>query len=326
MKPHQNKKFSTYSVLGVTLTSDFPFAGPLTPISAGPVDLMFTCNGRAPIQIDYKKITPLQEVQTQAGDGESRGFLYHVEGCNILRFKGVADFYLKPQEILCHVLDPQRMRLIESYFLGTVISFWLECRGIPTLHSSAVTKGNHTLAILGRAGAGKSTLTAAMVRGGCSLLSEGILAVEKREETFFGRPGIPELRLWPDAAEYFLGNYEDLEKVSPEFEKRRISVEKKGFGTFYGVSRPMTHIYLPERREETKIEILPISPRNATIELIRHSFSPAVVEAAGFGPRRLGFLSQMASRIPVRRVIYPNGLEHLPLVCEAIIKDVESSL
>jgi len=67
-----------------------------------------------------------------------------------------------------------------------------------------------------------------------------------------------------------------------------------------------------------------VSPRDAVIELVRFTFTPHVVEALGWQPRRLAFFADLAARVPIRRLIYPSGLHHLPRVSEAILQDVAS--
>lgn len=141
-----------------------------------------------------------------------------------------------------------------------------------------------------------------------------------------GRPGYPQMRMWPEQAQHFVGRYEDLDIVHPAFSKRRVPVDESGFGIFCGTARPLACLYLPERRDPKewgeRIEIEPVSRREAVLTLIGNSFVPAVVEALGLHPHRLSFFSQMVVRVPPRRVVYPSGFEHLPRVRQAILDDL----
>ncbi|UBF26552.1 hypothetical protein K9N68_00620 [Kovacikia minuta CCNUW1] len=82
---------------------------------------------------------------------------------------------------------------------------------------------------------------------------------------------------------------------------------------------------MPERRDPavwgTDIEIIPVSRRDAVIELIRQSFAAPILHAMGVAPERLIKLSQIVQRIPVRRLLYPNGMSYLSQVCDAIQAD-----
>ena len=70
---------------------------------------------------------------------------------------------------------------------------------------------------------------------------------------------------------------------------------------------------------EGGVEIQPVSRSEALIELVRHSFSPRLVEAAGLQPSRLDRLSRLVRQVPVRRLSYTSGFERLPEVAEALL-------
>lgn len=147
--------------------------------------------------------------------------------------------------------------------------------------------------------------------------------------TVVGRPGYPQIRLWPDQAARFLaghprlGGWESLPRVHPAYAKRRVPVavgERPGFGSFCPRSLPVGRIYLLERAaSDSAICFEELAPHRGVIELLRHSFSPHVVEAAGLQPRRLERLAALAAQAPVVRLVYPGGFEQLPAVVEAIL-------
>jgi hypothetical protein len=93
--------------------------------------------------------------------------------------------------------------------------------------------------------------------------------------------------------------------------------------------RPLACIYIPSKSiKPTKIldiEITPIPPSEAVIELVRYSFiTPAIAEKMGWQPRRLDFFSRLVKQVPVKRLMYPSGLEHLPRVTEAVLQDLKN--
>ncbi|MBC7260861.1 MAG: hypothetical protein H5T63_02510 [Chloroflexi bacterium] len=251
---------------------------------------------------------------------------YRLADCDVVRFPRISDYYLWPERVVCHLRNPEYAYLVEIQFLGPVISLWLERQGIPTLHASAVVVNGRAAAFLSTNSAGKSTLAAAMVQAGYPLLTDDILPVEHVNTTLQGRPGYPQMRLWPDEAQYFLGHYEDLEFVHPAYAKRRVPIGPGGFGTFCDEAKPLACIYLPERRDAQKcgnqVEISPLSRRDALIELVRHSFVASVVEQLGLQAQRLDFFARMVQQVPMRRLVYPSGSEYLPQVQEAILTDL----
>lgn len=303
-------------LFGLNLASDFPFRHRLGD-GNGAADLSFTLT---PSPVLTGESAPIYTSPNRTPDGESLSHLYRAGSREVLRFPRIADFDLQEDQISCYVQDPE---LVELRLLGPVLSYWLEQRKIPTLHASAVAVYGRAVAFLSRQGGGKTGLAAAMMRAGCPLLSDDILPVEDREGTFFIRPGYPQMRMWPDEAAWFLEDWEALPLVHPRVTKRRIPVGEAAGGVFLDATLPLSCLYIPERRPEGPVEIVDVPLRDALIELIRYSFSPHLVAAAGFQPFRFDLFARLVQRVPVRRLRYPVGFERLAGVAQALIHKSE---
>lgn len=314
-----------HRLFGLTLASDFPFTSRLAPATS-PADLTFTCVLEVPLANGWwQGVSPcLGTYRTE--DDESVAYFYRLADCDVVRFTRVADYYLWHRRIVCYLSNTDYRYLVEIHLLGPVLSLWLERQGIPMLHAAAVAMQGHAVGFLSTNSGGKSTLAAAMLQAGYPLLTDDILPVEHSSGAFIARPGYPQMRLWPEEAQHFLGHYVDLELVHPAYAKRRVPVGQGGFGTFCDQSQPLACIYLPERRDVqkhgTQIEILPLSRRDALIELVRHSFVASLVEQLGLQAQRLDLFARLVQQVPMRRLLYPSGFEYLPLVREAVLTDL----
>jgi len=312
------KKLSTHRLFAINLDSDFPFDNYLAP-SKGPTELTFTVSDQPPISEAWDSVNPVYRSPRQDQHGESIAHLHRLSGYEVLSFPRVADFYVQSERIACHLRDPDLEYMVEIRLLGPVLSYWLERRGIPALHASAVAVDGQAIAFISRHGGGKTGLAAAMMQAGYPLLTDDILPVEDKEG-LQGRPGYPQVRMWPDEAAYFVGRFEELPLVHPELSKRRVPVGPGGFGSFYDSPLPLKSIFLAERSDLVeRVEIRPVSSMEAVIELVRHSFLPRLVEAAGLQPARLDLFARLVKQVPVRRLVYPSGFEHLPRVVDAIL-------
>lgn len=314
----------TRRLFGITLASDFPFVAHLGT-AAGPPDLTFSVCLEAPVPALWRQAQPVYKSPWRTEDGESASLLYRAPGFEVLRFPGVLDFYLWPDRITCHLVDPKYQFLIEIRLLGPVLSYWLEQRGAAALHASAVEVDGRAAAFLSTHGAGKTGLAAALMRAGGELLTDDLLPVAEREGAFLGLPGYPQMRMWPDEADWFLGGFEGLPLVHSELSKRRVAVGPDGFGSFCDRPLPLACVYLPERLPDPSapVTIREISPRDALIELVRHSFSPFLVEAAGLQAQRFDRFARLVREVPVRRLSYPTGFDRLPYVAEVLLRDLE---
>ena len=301
-----------YRIYGLNLASDFPFRLHLAESATGP-DLSFTLSPDPVVPGPWKDEPPLYR-SPRREDGESISRLYRLDAWEVLCFPRVADFYLQSGRIVGHPTGSASPELLEIRFLGSVLSYELERRGIPCLHASALAVGGRAVAFLSRHGGGKTGLAAALMRAGHPLLSDDVLPVEEIAGTFHARPGYPQMRMWPDEASHFLERWEELATVLPGITKRRVPVGARGFGAFHDTSLPLQALYIAERRAEGPVEIHDVSPRDALIELVRHSFSPYLVEAAGLQPSRFDLFARLVRAVPVRRLVYPSGFDRLPEV------------
>lgn len=314
------RQHTSYSVYGLTLASDYPL-GDRLPRGYGEPDLTFTCVSTAPIAPTWQQSTPIYADPQKLRDGTSIIYIYDAGPCHVIRFTRVADFYLWPDKIVCHLTEPAHRHWVEIWLLGIVLAYWLELQGIPALHASAVVINGRAIAFLSSNKGGKSSLAASLMQLGYPLLTDDILPVERHDSSFLGRPGYPQMRMWPDQAEHFAG-HADLEQVHPQVSKRRVPVKALTKGAFCGSVRTLGGLYLPERRDTLGIAITTLAPAEALMALIRNAFLAHNVQLPALEAARLRFFAALVRFVPVKRLVYPDGLEHLPAACDAILQDV----
>lgn len=303
----------------------------------------FLASGTAPSDIrfeivqkplyDLAGLEPAYSSQLQNSNGESTHRLFLLDDHEVLRVAGVADFSVANDRIECRLAEGGQLLAMEAQLLGTVLAYWLERRGVHALHASAVEIGGFAIGFLAPRGTGKSALAAAMIQRQARLLTDDILPVLEPTESsgdvrsaFQALPGYPQFRMWPSEAESFHASLDELPLVHPGFSKRRVPVDRERFCC---ASSPIACLYLPARRTdglESGVETETLSPGQAVIELVRHSFLPKLVAALGWEQRRLNSFVRLVERIPVRRLSYPDGLEHLPDTCSEIVIDLRKTL
>jgi hypothetical protein len=312
-----------YRLFGVTMASDYLFATPLPQVSGVP-DVTFTERQTNPYPFKGEK-KPVYASESKTDDGKSMFFIYKMDTGHFVHFTKTIDFYLSSETILAHVLDPAYRYMVEILLLGEIFSLWLELQGIPMIHASAAVVDNDAIAFLSSSTGGKSSLAAAFAQQGHQILTDDVLPVKNQDSLFLARPGYPTMRMWPDLAGHFFGEYENFELVHPDYLKRRIPVGPEGFGTFCSEEKPLKVIYMPQRLSpDGEITIEPLSKKNAFFALIQNSFTAGLVEALGLQPQRMNFFSRMVMEVPMRRLNYPEGFHRLSDVVDAVLEDSES--
>ncbi len=77
-----------------------------------------------------------------------------------------------------------------TYLIGPVIAFALRLRGVVSLHASAISVGDQSIALMGVPGAGKSTTAAAFALLGFPILSDDVVVLEDQINTLPGSAGL----------------------------------------------------------------------------------------------------------------------------------------
>ena len=307
---------------GLAIATAFDFAA-LQPIETHEPDLTF--------EVVAGPISSRPRHQVYASDSVDEHGVpsVHMETdgeVDVLAFGQAAAFEVGQSHITCFLADEEYRPAVEVWLLGTVLSLWMERAGLLALHAGSVIVGDCAIGFVGTNGSGKSTLVADLVTSGLSLLTDDILPLERRGEAWHGRPGYPQMRMWPAQAERLLGGSETLKPVLPWGEKLRVPVGGTGFGSFHAHPTPLAALYVPVRDEsdEEEIRIEPVPPHEALATLVEHSFVAPLMNVVPFRAERFARLADAATRIPMRRLRYPSGYGHLPRVHTALLADIEA--
>jgi len=328
--PYPTPSCHAYRVSGLTLAGDFPFANLSPVIAKAPCDLTVKLVAEPPLGVRWGDHVPVHTAGCWPDDGSPLFALYRLPGgVEMLRFTRLADFYVWSTCIVCHLLDPDLGLEAEFCLLGTVLAHWAERRSIAVLHASAVVTELGAVGFLAVSGAGKSSLAATFMHAGHQMLTDDMLLLSRNGERWLGAPGQPQMRMWPETAEHFLGETSGLSRVHPDQEKLRVSVGAGGFGSFCGRTQPLAALYLPERqapaRQGDSAEIAPLSPSQAVLTLISLSYASRLLHGLSNQRDRFSLLVPLAQHVPVRRLVYPSGYEHLPRIRQMILDDLDSS-
>lgn len=153
-----------------------------------------------------------------------------------------------------------------TYLLGPVLGLVLRLRGISSLHASAVAIGGVAVALVGPAGAGKSTTAAALAGRGHALVADDVLALRASGDGVLAQPAYPYLRLWPDVVPALYGHGVELPPLTPNWDKRGLRLDR----AFHPHPLPLGAVYVLCGREAgpgaPRLE--PMSATDAVLALV----------------------------------------------------------
>jgi len=209
-----------------------------------------------------------------------------------------------------------------TYLLGPVMGFVLLLRGLVCLHASSVVIDGQAIALIGPAGAGKSTTAAAFVTRGFSILAEDVVTLDDRGDSFFVRPAYPCIRLWPASAASLFGSRSALPPLTPNWDKRYLDLRQHS-GRFETESRPLAAIFLlSERRDDPRAPLVEAMERaEALLSLIANTYATKLMDKQ-MRAREFELLSSLLTKVPVMRVTPHANPDRISELCDSILLHV----
>jgi hypothetical protein len=192
-----------------------------------------------------------------------------------------------------------------TYLVGPVLSFALRLRGDFSLHASAVAGSSGAVAFAGPHGVGKSTAAAAFGRCGLPVVTDDILRVTQSGRTCVAHPLGGILRLWPDGECIVFGESDRLERITPNWNKRALSIGAAGVPAADGPVPLAGIVFLMPDDSATKIELSLLSQADAAVHLAANSSAAHLLDAAA-RTREFHQVAAIASCVPCAVLTRPS--------------------
>jgi hypothetical protein len=203
--------------------------------------------------------------------------------------------------------------LLRAFLLGSALGVLLHQRGLLTLHASAVAIADSAVAFIGWKGQGKSTTATAFQAHGHRLLTDDIIALDlTMPDTPVVYPGFPQIKLRPDAAAALFDQPELLPRLHPEIDK----LAHRPRATFALEPLPLRAIFMLDQGTEPAVTA--VSPAEAFVALISHSYALRFIKTAGATPTHFEQSRQLAACVPLWRLQRPYGLDALPEIIRLV--------
>ncbi|GAB3021942.1 phosphoenolpyruvate carboxykinase (ATP) [Natronobiforma cellulositropha] len=204
-------------------------------------------------------------------------------------------------------------RLIQNEMMGVLA----HQRGLLVLHASAVAVDGRAAVFLGPRRAGKSTTAAAFHTHGHTLIEDDVVGIRFDEDGPVVVPGVPQLRLLPDAADALAvasapapttddGSGKRYERVDPVPEPV-----------------PLAGCYVLEEGET--LELAPVPAREQLFGLIAKTYVAGLLDETGTTAANFEQCSTVVETTPVQRLCRPKRHEVLPALVDLVATDLEAA-
>ena len=247
-------------------------------------------------------------------EGRRRSLSFaRLEDGYLVRAHGLADFHVAASggAVRCERRGDCPVPTLRHLLLDQVLPLVLNLKGNLVLHASGVhVAGLGVVAFAGPAGAGKSSLVAAMGLAGHPIVSDDSLLERRRGARPVVVPGYPGARLWRDAARG-LGLPVDGGVVAHYTSKRRVDATVL---PFRAAPAPLAVIFVMGQRSArtgSDAAVRRLGPRDRLVALTRCAYILDVQDRAQL-TALFANIAWTAGRIPVVRLHVREGRRRLP--------------
>lgn len=236
------------------------------------------------------------------GHAEGVGTFLAREGCEIVAdpVPGVDEAVLRPT--------------IQGPFLATI----LRQRGLLVLHASSFVANGMAIAFMAESGWGKSTLVDTFHSLGYPILTDDVMAIQFDGHHMLVLPGIPQVKLWSDAAQ-FIGH---APEALPPLHSRSQKLSHRLQTGFFQSVLPLKRLYVLDYGEQH--EVIPLAPQDAFVELVHHSRAMTLLSAPEFRIAHMQQCSRLLQGVQICRLQRKRSLEAMPELIELIKADIAS--
>ena len=312
--------------LGVVANKTIPTV-PSSPVTSVDISINF---GSLPAWLDRLSATQVEvsyvaDYNDEAGEPVFRVFRLLGGKYYRFRYSDQTEFVVDQNgtSIWATWTDPLTLEDTTTYLLGPIMGFVLLLRRFVCLHASAIAIGDSAIALLGPAGAGKSTTAAALSDRGYSILAEDVLTLDEGDAGFMVRPAYPCIRLWPASVKALYGTETYLPKLTPNWDKCYLDLTERP-EQFQKEPLPLTAIYLLDGRcnDSSAPFVESLDRTEGLLSLIANTYSTKLMDKQ-MRARQFDLLTRVLNSVPLRRVTPHTNPARIPNLCDSILNDFE---
>ena len=318
---------SSYLIYGLRFASDRPIPGLI------PIESRHAASSDLSVRFDSGEAHPAENPTEETlcytsdiPDANGNPALKIWKGKNggdyFIRYSHGLTFHLNASvtTLRIHHDEPMSAKDVADFLLGPVLGIVLRLRGVTCLHASAVSLGGKAIAFVGVEGAGKSTTAALFAQKGHAVLSDDIVALLEREDSFYVPPAYPFLNLWPRSFAMLSVSPCTVLPGSKTEEKRPLVLDD---AQFQHEELPLVGIYLlGERAAGSRAPfIVGLTPQDALMSLVANTYGNKILDPF-MRAKEFSLLGRLVRLLPVRRVVTNEDSVHLTRLYDVISADV----
>jgi len=275
----------SYSAYGLQLESELPLPWLLPGLS-----------GHSDVRIRYGPVpTALPEPLVKGGYFEATldTFLFRVK--DIARY-----LVVNGQEIWIERAPDCSEDLLRTYLLGSGFGALMHQRRLLVMHASSIQTASGAVLFIGPRGHGKSTLLAALIRRGHTMLADDVTAIEVESPSGpLAFSSFPRMRLSADSAAHLGLQVESLPRVASS-DKYLVPVNR-----FCSEPQPVHAVYALGVHEAPDIQLEPVDSLQRFAIVGKNTYRFKYLLALGLRQMHFQAAAQLAKEVQIRSITRP---------------------
>ena len=213
-------------------------------------------------------------------------------------------------------VDEGTLRL---FLLGYCLGVLLHQRGVLVQHASVVAQDGVCMALAGASSVGKSTLAAAMVRRGYTLVTDEVCPVTVAADGVPQViPGYPAQLLWRRALEKLEMFNDQLVQVRPGLEKYVVPTRSN----FAAAPHRLTHMYVLQSWNREEVELEPLEGFERFNAFLNNTYRERYLKGLALYRTRQQRCAAVVPKVIVRRLKWPQRWNDIEEAIALIEQDV----
>lgn len=200
--------------------------------------------------------------------------------------------------------------IVQDAFDRNVLPLFMQARGQEVLHASAILTNKGVVAFCAVSGTGKSTIAFGLNQSGFPLWADDAVSFDILPDSIISHSLPCRMRLSRESA-FFFGLDDPLgDHLLVDIRKRESQSEL------------LLALFVLKRADVDKVKIARLEAASAFLSVLEHAYC-FDIESPEDKQRMVGQYLDLAKRIPIYEISFPQGLDHLPIVLDKLRHFIE---
>lgn len=251
------------------------------------------------------------------GRGKDESFLATSVDELVFRIPNVAEYWVTKDKITVNKFEEAKLSDVKCFILGSCFGYCMLLRKKVVMHGGGISKNGKGLIITGESGAGKSTVTDALIGTGYQFIADDVCALSEIDERVHIDMAYPQQKLCRDAAVNKGYDLSELIYINEDRDKFAIRL-KDGF---LKDGADFDYLFEIVVSEENELSYKKVTGHEKLMLLLRNVYrGEDGFKTWGVPTDYMQKCLKIASTVNIYQIARPKDLNTLPQIVEFIDK------